>query len=289
MNDIAVIENIELDALVDCIFQCSGYDFRQYARASLYRIIQRELEIDGLNHISDLIPIVLHQPARLHRLLQTLSINVTEFFRDPEAYRVMVEHVFPVLHSFPFIKVWHAGCATGQEVYSMAILLEECGLLKRTLIYATDFNHQVLAQAKKAIFPLRDIENLSERYHQSGGKADLWCYFHSKYKIAKVENRLRERITFAHHNLATDSVFGEMQLILCKNVLIYFNRELKEKVIKLFDDSLCQGGFLCLGPTESLDSCNLQSCYQALKGSRQVYKKALINNETLPGSMSAVL
>lgn len=272
MTDYSRTEQIELEALVNCIYQHCGYDFRHYAPASLYRMIQHELERDNLSHISELIPEVLYQPERLGEFVQNLSVNVTDFFRDPTTYARLVEQVFPTLKSFPFIKIWYAGCATGKEVYSLAMLLAEADLLDRTTLYATDFNHAVLSQAQSGIYPCQDLDEMESRYRAAGGQSDLRDYFETGGRQASIHTDLRDHITFAHHNLATDSVFGEMQLIICKNVMIYFNRQLKQKVLNLFCDSLYQGGFLCLGATESLDVITDTEVLTPVAGASNVYK-----------------
>lgn len=281
MEHLSDLETIEIDLLLEAIFRHSGYDFRQYARGSVSRNLQRELEQAKLKHISQLIPLVLNNDERMSSLLQSLSINVTDFFRDPNSYKAIVEHVFPVLRSFPFFKVWHAGCSNGKEVYSLAILLEEAGLLERSLIYATDFNHQVLDKARDGIYPKEDIDSISEDYRIAGGNRDIQDYFSSHYKLARIKPHIRKRITFAHHNLATDSVFGEMQLIVCRNVLIYFDQHLKAKVLNLFEDSLCNSGFLLLGATESVDQYRNKEAFMPICRKNRLYKKLISTGETV--------
>ncbi len=271
--NISETENIELEALVNCVYQLSGYDFREYASASVYRTVMKEVERNKLKYIAELIPLIIHDPDKLEQLLQNLSINVTEFFRDPKLYRLLVDTIFPVLSSYPFIKIWHAGCANGKEPYSMAILLDEYGLLDKTLIYATDFNHKVLAQGKKGVYPRSEIDNLTEQYYRAGGKHSLERYFYSQYDSSQVSKRIKSRITFAHHNLVSDGVFGEVQLIVCKNVMIYFNSDLKQRVLQLFTDSLCPHGFLCLGTTESINGHNRHQNYACLPGTMNIFKK----------------
>lgn len=273
MNEITAIEKIELNLVVNCIYQCSGYDFSGYCEPSLIRNLKREVERNQLLNISELIPLMLHDSGKLFTLIQNLSVNVTHYFRDPEIFKSLISELFPILKSFPFIKIWHAGCASGEEVYSLAILLEEHNLLDRTLIYATDFNHQVLSKAKKGIYHLDDVEEARERYLSAGGSREFIDYFQCRYDVAKIKDDIRKRITFAHHNLATDSVFGEMQLIICKNVLIYFNKKLKFRVIKLFYESLYYGGYLSLGTTETLDFFGKQGYFCEVENVSHTYKK----------------
>ncbi len=273
MQTLADSQNIELDILLDTIYKCCGYDFRQYARASINRSIINEVTRNNLKHISDLIPLILHDTQKLNELIHNLSINVTDFFREPEGYRALVNEVFPLLRSFSFVKIWHAGCSTGKEVYSLAILLKEAGLLERCLIYATDFNHSILSKAKAGVYSRDEIENLDDRYSQAGGSQSVTEYFNYRYDVAKISSHIAERITFAHHNLATDSVFGEMQLIICKNVLIYFGKKLKKKVIQLFYDSLCPAGFLLLGNTEFIETHRLNTEFSYVCTKNHLYKK----------------
>lgn len=269
------IEEIELNALLNCIYKISGYDFRQYTKGSIMRNVKREVERLDVKHISDIIPLVVHEPAILRDVLHNLTINVTEFYREPKILHSLYTNVFPALRSFPYIKIWHAGCSSGKEVYSIAILLEEAGLLDRSLIYATDFNHEVLKSAKDGIYPQSDIASAEDRYIESGGKSTLSKYFQSKYGSSKIINKIRDRITFAHHNLVSDSVFGEMQLIICHNVLIYFNSKLKARTIGLFYDSLQSGGYLCLGSTESLIRKEEVKVFSPVFGAEKIWKKVI--------------
>jgi chemotaxis protein methyltransferase CheR len=210
------------------------------------------LAISGINSVSELQHKVLYDETFFHQLLQDLSINTTEMFRDPDFFLSIREQVIPVLKTYPFIKIWHAGCSSGEEVYSMAILLKEEGLLNRTQIYATDFNPAVLQKAKEAIYPVNLMKDYTRNYIKSGGKNSFSEYYNARYDSAIMKNILKENIVFADHNLVTDSVFGEMNLIMCRNTLIYFNKSLQDKVVGLFRDSLVSGGFLCLGSKESI-------------------------------------
>ena len=245
-------EAIEMSLLFEGIYQRYGYDFRDYGKAHAKRRIMHRLAISGINSVSELQHKVLYDETFFHQLLQDLSINTTEMFRDPDFFLSIREQVIPVLKTYPFIKIWHAGCSSGEEVYSMAILLKEEGLLNRTQIYATDFNPAVLQKAKEAIYPVNLMKDYTRNYIKSGGKNSFSEYYNARYDSAIMKNILKENIVFADHNLVTYSVFGEMNLIMCRNTLIYFNKSLQDKVVGLFRDSLVSGGFLCLGSKESI-------------------------------------
>src|SRR5690606_23960007 len=208
--------------------------FRSYSKASLRRRVMHRLGMSGLPSIMAMTDRVLRDQAFFVTLLNDLTVNVTEMFRDPEFYRAFREEVVPVLKTFPFIKIWHAGCATGEEIYSMAILLEEEGLFDRAMLYATDIDKNVLAAAKKGIYSYAAIKVYSDNYRRAGGKASLADYYTAKYDGVIMDQRLKRNIVFADHDLATDQVFGEMNVIVCRNVLIYFDRDLQQRVFKLF-------------------------------------------------------
>ncbi len=284
MESIADTELIELDAVLRVIHQHCGYDFRNYSKSSIHRSLVHELERYKLSHMSELIPLILYQPEVLQNVLQRLSIKVTEFFRDPCFFHSLSQDIFPLLRTFPFFKIWHAGCASGEEVYSLAILLEEAGLLDRARIYATDFNHSILAKAKEGIFARNKVEEFAKHYWEAGGNQEFLNYFHSKYNVAKINSHFKRKITFAHHNLVTDSVFGEMQMVVCRNVLIYFDQDLKTRVLKLFFDSLCHGGILCLGSKESLEYLNCGHLFEGYEKKYSIYRKNMTveNYEDIP-------
>ncbi len=267
------IERIEMDVLLEAIFRRYGYDFRNYARSSLKRRLEHMQNLSNMNHITDLLPRILHDEEFFDRFLLEMSITVTEMFRDPEFYRAVREHVVPVLKTWPFIKVWHAGCATGEEAYSMAILLKEEGLYDRTQIYATDFNRHSLAKAQEGIYPLDKIREYTASYNKAGGKASFADYYHARYGAAKIDESLKKHITFAHHNLVADGVFGEMHMILCRNVLIYFNQTFQGRVLSLFHDSLCRGGFLCLGLKETIEFSNVRRQFENIVKKARIYRK----------------
>ncbi len=274
------IENIEIQLLVEAIKSCYGYDFRHYARASLKRRILQGVSKSGVKTISDMIPRLIHDPKFFSFLLTDFSIVVTEMFRDPKFYVMMRKKVMPVLKSYPFIKIWHAGCASGEEVYSMAVMLKEEGLYDRAQIYATDFNDVALKMAKDGIYPMKNIKKYTSNYQKSGGKASLADYYHGKYDSVIMNKSLKKNIVFANHNLATDEVFGEINLILCRNVLIYFDRTLQNRVFGLFKDSLCHNGFLCLGNRESLLFSNIQDDFIDFSKNEKIYQRKMWRTKT---------
>jgi len=266
-------EDLEIRLLLEAIFQKYGYDFRDYSKAHLKRRIMHRLSLSELNSISQMQHQVLYDRAFLETLLNDFSINVTEMFRDPPFYKAFRQEVVPVLKTYPFIKVWHAGCSSGEEVYSMAILLKEEGLYERTQIYATDFNVEVLEKAKQAIYPIDDIKDYTYNYQQSGGIASFADYYIARYDSVILDHTLKKKIIFADHNLVTDSVFGEMHVIICRNVLIYFNRELQNKVFKLFYESLRYGGFLGIGTKESLRFSDYMEKFDTISENLKIYQK----------------
>ncbi|HEX4870129.1 MAG TPA: protein-glutamate O-methyltransferase CheR [Moraxellaceae bacterium] len=268
-------EDIELQLLLEAIFQRYGYDFRSYSRASLRRRVEQHLLIARYKHIGELIHAILHSGEAFGALLSFLTINVTEMFRDPDFYQAFREKIVPVLRTHPFIKIWHAGCATGEEIYSMAILLEEEGLYDRCQIYATDIDKEVLEKARKGIFSVADLRKYTENYLRAGGRASLSDYYTAKYDNVIMEPRLKKNVIFADHDLATDQVFGEMQVIFCRNVIIYFNRELQNRVFQLFHDSLDIGGTLCLGSKESLRFASCADQFDVIDKAQRIYRKRM--------------
>jgi chemotaxis protein methyltransferase CheR len=264
-------QKIEIQLLLEVIFLKYGYDFRKYSKAHVNRRILFELGRSRLSSIAEMQHKILYDPEFFHVLLLDLSLNVTEMFRDPEFFVTLREKIVPLLQNFPVIKIWHAGCSTGEEVYSMAIMLKEENLLDRCIIYGTDFNQIVLDTAAKAIYPIDKIKDYSKNYNLAKGKASLSDYFTVKYGAAKLNNELKKNIVFSDHNLVSDGMFGEMHMIVCRNVLIYFNRELQNKVHRLFLSSLVSGGILCLGPKESLLLSDCKDAYTTLHNS--IYKK----------------
>lgn len=265
--------DIEESLLLEAIFQKYGYDFRGYGKASLSRRINHHVMMRGYAHISALTHAILHDGAAFSELLSGLTINVTEMFRDPDFYKSFREKIVPVLRTYPFVKIWHAGCATGEEIYSMAILLHEEGLYERCQIYATDIDKEVLEKARKGIFPLTELRKYTENYQRADGKGSLADYYTAKYDHVIMDPRLKKNVIFADHDLATDQVFGEMQVIFCRNVMIYFNRDLQARVFQLFYDSLDLGGTLCLGTKESLRFANCANAFEAIDATQRIYRK----------------
>jgi chemotaxis protein methyltransferase CheR len=233
----------------------------------------KRIEAEGLTTISGLQERVLHEPAMMERLLLDLSINVTAMFRDPGFYRVFREQVVPTLRTYPFIRLWHAGCATGEEVYSMAMLLEEESLYERSRIYATDINEVVLQKAKAGIFPLERMQEYTENYIAAGGKRAFSDYYVAKYGGALFSPSLTRNVVFSQHNLVTDSSFSEFNAILCRNVLIYFDKSLQARVHELFYNSLVMFGILALGSRESLRFSPYEDSYEQINGPEKIYRK----------------
>ena len=266
-------ENIEIKLLLEAIYLKYGYDFRDYAKASVKRRILYRLSLSNFKTISDMQHRVLYDKKFFEILLQDLSIKVTEMFRDPSFYKAVREKILPVFKKFNFIKVWHAGCATGEEVYSMAIMLKEEGLYDKTTIYATDFNEAVIKKAKEGIFPAERLKEYTYNYQKAGGQESFADYFNVKYEYALIDKSLKKNILFADHNLVTDGVFGEMDIIVCRNVLIYFNRDLQNRVIRLFRDSLCKDGFLCLGNKETIRFSEYSDEFDDYVKKEKIYQK----------------
>jgi chemotaxis protein methyltransferase CheR len=270
---VTATEDIELELLLEAIFKKYGYDFRNYARSSLKRRVMQRLERSHLPNLSVMQHHVLTDPSFFGKLLLDMTINVTEMFRDPSFYLALREKVVPVLRTYPFFKIWHAGCATGEEVYSMAILLDEEGLLKNAMIYATDIDEVVLKKAREGIYELDRIKDYTKNYQKAGGSGSFSDYYTANHKAAILNGRLKKHIVFAQHNLVTDSIFGEMNLIICRNVLIYFDRDLQNRVIDLFQKSLVRRGILCLGSKETLNFSSHRKIFDDFDEKEKIYRK----------------
>jgi len=266
-------EDIEIDLLLEAVYQKYGYDFRSYSKASIRRRVRHRLVAEGLDKVSLLQLQILYDREKFSLLLNDLTVNVTEMFRDPHFYSSFRENVIPVLHSYPSIKVWHAGCSTGEKIYSMAILLQEEGLYDKTQIYATDIDKNVLAKAKKGIFSSEELALFEKNYIESGGKEDFSKYYTLRYDNIIMNQSLKKNVVFADHDLATDQVFGEMQVVLCRNVIIYFDRHLQDRVFKLFHESLDMGGVLCLGSKESIRFSSSASKFSAIDEKNKIFRK----------------
>jgi chemotaxis protein methyltransferase CheR len=242
----------ELHAFLESIRSAYGYDFTQYAEASVKRRVDHFMVSNKIESIRELSNCLLKDEYRFETFVEGITVNVTEMFRDPVFFKSLREKVITRLATYPFIKIWIAGCSTGEEVYSLAILLKEEGLLERSVIYATDINQKALSAAREGIFPIDYMKTYTTNYLKSGGKGQFSDYYKAKYDSVLIDKSLKQNIVFSVHNLAVDRSFNEFQLILCRNVLIYFNQELQKRVIDLFYNSLCPFGFLGLGNKESL-------------------------------------
>jgi chemotaxis protein methyltransferase CheR len=267
------LTNIEMDLLLQGIARVYGYDFTEYADASLRRRMRQWLADSGFSSFAAAQPQVLRDAAVFDGLLRGITVNVSEMFRDPLVFKAIREQVVPHLKTYPFVKIWDAGCASGEEAYSLAILLEEEGLRGRFRIYATDINQLVLKKAREGIFPLKDMKTFTYNYQKSGGRSSFSEYYTAQYDHAMIRPSLKEDIVFAAHNLAVDGDFGEMQMVLCRNVLIYFKQSLKERALGLFDSCLTPGGFLCLGTKEALEGRAVASHYQEIARGSRIYRK----------------
>jgi chemotaxis protein methyltransferase CheR len=270
------IEELEITLLLEAIFQRYGYDFRSYARASIDRRVRQFLPSTGCDSLSAMIPKALRDEAFSTALIQYFSVSVTEVFRDPSVYLTFRQEVVPLLRTYPHVKVWHAGCATGEEVYSMAILLKEEGLADKATLFGTDCNDSALAQAKDGIYPADKMKEFTRNYQLAGGTGSFAQYYHASYESAVMDGGLKKRLTFANHNLASDEVFGEMHVIFCRNVLIYFNKALQGRALRLITDSLIRGGFLCLGNKEDIQFTAVKDEYDVVDAKARIYRKKVV-------------
>lgn len=266
--------DLEIRLLLEAIYERYQYDFREYAMASLKRRVVQAAERLGCQSVSGLQERVLHDGGETFaRLLPFLTVPVSEMFRDPGYFQALRRFVVPVLATYPSLKVWVAGCSTGEEVYSLAILLREEGLLERTRIYATDINHQSLESAEAGIYALDRVRQFSENHRLAGGVGSLSSYYHAAHGRAVFDKTLRQRIVFSDHSLTTDSVFAEVQLVSCRNVLIYFNRLLQDRVIGLFHEALCPRGFLGLGAKESVRFSSYAPHFAEVERGARLYRR----------------
>ncbi|MNZ54986.1 Chemotaxis protein methyltransferase Cher2 [compost metagenome] len=267
------LEDIEISLLLEGIYRAHGFDFRNYLRSSLRRRILHRKHITGAPTITALLEMVLHEPGFVDKLLGDFSIKVTEMYRDPGFFLAFRREVVPALRQLPEIRIWHAGCATGEEVYSMAILLQEEGLLEKSKIYATDMNDSVIDIAKQGRFPLKRMQAYTKNYLQAGGDKEFSAYYTTDHQYAYFHPYVKENMMFAQHNLAADRSFNEFHVILCRNVLIYFDAILQNRVHELFYDSLSPNGFLCLGSMESLIS-SYKPVYADFNCAERIFRKA---------------
>lgn len=265
--------DIELGLLIDAIYHLYHYDFRAYAPASLRRRMKAAMTRFGCQSLSRLQDRVMHEPAIFPALLDYLTVQVSEMFRDPGYFRALREQVVPLLRTYPSLKVWVAGCSAGEEAYSLAILLREEGLLHKTLIYATDINPHTLQKAAAGIYDVGRIAGFTENHHRSGARSSLSDYYTAAYGRAVFDKSLKDHMVFSDHSLATDSVFAEVQLVSCRNVLIYFNRTLQDRALGLFHDALCRNGFLGIGSKESLQFSSRGEDFTALVRDQRIFQK----------------
>jgi chemotaxis protein methyltransferase CheR len=267
------LERIEVQLLLEAIYQHYGFDFRGYALGSLKRRLWRRAYGEKLETLSALQDKVLHDPAVMERLLLDLSINVTAMFRDPTFFRAFREKVVPLLRTYPFLRIWNAGCSTGEETYSLAILLKEEGLYERTRIYATDINDRVLEQARNGRFPLEKMRDFTENYLRAGGQEEFSSYYTVEGEQARFTSDLSRQVVFAQHNLVSDAPFNEFNVIVCRNVMIYFGKTLQDRVHELFYDSLEPLGVMAMGHKESIKFTHYEERYEALDANEKLYRK----------------
>ncbi|WP_066070752.1 CheR family methyltransferase [Neobacillus soli] len=267
------LQEIEINLLLEGLYQMYGYDFRGYVRASLSRRILNRMKAERLPSITALLEKVLHDRAFLERLLNDLSIRMTEMFRDPSFFAAFRSQVVPLLRELPEIRIWHAGCATGEEAYSMAIVMLEEGLADKTTIYATDMNEKALSAAKNGAFPLKKMQQYTKNYLNAGGSKAFSEYYTTDHQYAYFHPVMDERLIFAQHNLVTDSSFNEFHVILCRNVLIYFDNDLQKKVHSLIHDSLADGGLIGLGSKESILFMPKGVQYEEFNPQERIYRR----------------
>jgi chemotaxis protein methyltransferase CheR len=266
------VENLEVSLFLEAIHVKYGYDLRGYARASMRRRVLAALARSGLAHLGELQHRVLHNPALFAAVLEDLTVRVTEMFRDPSFYRTFRARVVPLLRTYPFLKIWHAGCASGEEVYASAIMLAEEGLYERAQIYATDLSAQALAQASQGVFPEEQLGAMTAGYIAAGGTASFSDYYTSAYGLIALTSSLRENVLFFQHDLVGDHVFGEMHVVFCRNVLIYFGEELRGRVLGKLSESLCSGGILCLGNSELLSRVDGRHAFEGFAAEERIYR-----------------
>ncbi len=272
----SIINNLHIDALLSEIFNRYGYDFREYAKASLTRRIHNFMAKERINDIDELTRKIITEKETFEDLLNNISVTVTEMFRDPNVYELLRTKIIPYLNTYPKIRIWLAGCATGQEAYSIAILFYEAGLYDKTQIYATDINEKSLQFARNGIYSNDDIKKSTANYQKSGGLNSLSDYYHTKYDNSIFSKKLKKNITFIKHNLVQNRSFNMFNLIICRNVLIYFNKDLQSKILELFSDSLIPNGFLCLGTKESIDFIDKDKFFKTIDRKTKIYKKTKI-------------
>lgn len=268
------LEKVEVEMLLEGIYRYYGLDFRNYVFPSIKRRIHYQMQLENVKTISALQEKVLHDPKAMEKLFDAFSIHITEAFRDPSFFLAFRKKIIPYLQNLPFIRIWHAGCSTGEEVYSMAILLEEENLYKKTRIYATDMNEKMIQKAKTGCFDAKKIKMYADNYFASGGTNDFANYYSVIGNGAYFHKRLAENMVFAQHNLVTDGSFNEFHVVICRNVLIYFNKTLQNHVHQLFYESLSDSGFLGLGSKEGIRFTNYAHCYKEVDTGEKLYQKS---------------
>lgn len=268
-----MITDEQVETLLNDLLELYGYDFTSYTRASIKRRINRIFTLERFPSFAEMRYRLRNDNTYLNKFVESISVNVTEMFRDPFFYKTLREKVLPQLATYPYIRIWHAGCSTGEEVYSMAILLKEANLLQKSLLYATDINQEVLEKARAGVFSLSTMKQYSENYILSGGSNDFSEYYIVSHNHAKFSDALRSKMIFAMHNLVSDSSFNEFQLIVCRNVLIYFDKELQKKAITLFDASLEPLGYLALGTKETLRFSPVENNFKQLENKEKIWRK----------------
>jgi chemotaxis protein methyltransferase CheR len=272
MSDGQSSEQLEVKLLLEAIYLRYGYDFRKYAEESIGRRVQAAAARVGVRHLGELQHRLLVEPELFGNILDVLTVRVTEMFRDPSFYRALKKLVLPLLRTYPQLKIWHAGCASGEEVYATAILLTEAGLYERAQIYATDMSSVALEQAREGIYPQASHAGFERNYRSAGGQLDFDAYWSSAYGRVSIRPELKRNVHFFQHDLVSDYSLGEMHLIFCRNVLIYFGEELRQRVFALFSDGLARGGFLCLGASEALPTAQ-RAFYQELSAAERIFRQ----------------
>ncbi|MBA3805593.1 MAG: protein-glutamate O-methyltransferase CheR [Acidobacteria bacterium] len=267
------LEDIEISLLLEGLYRFYGFDFREYSPASLKRRILERMRAEKIESVSLFQDRVLHDAACMERLLLGLSVHVSSMFRDPDFYLTFRRKVVPILKTYPTVRIWHAGCSTGEEIYSMAILLQEEGLYRKSLIYATDISHDVLRKAKEGIFPLAAMQEYTLNYMKAGGQREFSDYYTAHYDNVIFHPSLKTNVVFAEHNLATDGSFNEFHVVLCRNVMIYFNKALQERVHNLIYESLSTFGIFGLGNKESLKFTAREGFYEKMDDGNELYRK----------------
>jgi len=267
------LEAIETELLLTGLARRYGYDFRNYARPSLMRRIRHAMRKEGVTSVSALQERLLHDAMATRRFVETLSVHTTGMFRDPDVYLALRNDVIPLLKTYPFVRIWHAGCATGEEVYSLAILLHEAGLYHRCRVYATDISDAALKRAQEGVFALRRMRAHTVAYHRAGGREDFSAYYTADHERAIFRQSLRKQLVFSQHSLVCDAAFNEFHLIACRNVLLYFDQVLRQRALELFHDSLANFGMLALGQKESLRYTAHEELYRELRPGLRIYRR----------------